>query len=176
MNGKGIGFAVGLMVGLILVVILFKIANTDKKIKSEYDERQQRIRGRAYKYAFYTMVIYQVLMIGMAIGGITLPIETYVSEFFGIFLGATVLGGYCVWHDVYWGLNNDKKRYFIIFTVCLLLNLLPVLMPAISGEFTRNGISGAPMLNIIVIIMMAILLIEMGIKHFVDKKKVDEED
>ena len=49
-------------------------------------------------------------------------------------------------------------------------------MPAISGEFARNGISGAPMLNIIVIIMMAILLIEMGIKHIVDKKKVDEED
>ena len=176
MNGKGIGFAAGLMVGLILVVVLFKIANTDRKIKSEYDERQQRIRGRAYKYAFYTMVIYQVLMIGMEIGGISLPIEAYVSEFFGIFLGVTVLGGYCVWHDVYWGLNNDKKRYFIIFGVCLLLNLLPVVMPVISGEFAKNGIGGAPMMNILVIIMMAILIIEMGIKHFVDMNKKDEED
>ena len=40
MNAKGIGFITGLIVGLILVVILFKYANTDKKIKTEYDERQ----------------------------------------------------------------------------------------------------------------------------------------
>ena len=49
-------------------------------------------------------------------------------------------------------------------------------MPAISGEFERNGIGGAPMLNILVMIMMAILLIEMGIKHFIDNRKADEED
>ena len=56
MNAKGMGFIAGLIVGLVLVVIIFRIANTDKKIKSEYDERQLRIRGKAYKYAFYTML------------------------------------------------------------------------------------------------------------------------
>ena len=175
-KGKGMGFVVGLIVGLVLVVIFFKIANTDKKIKSEYDERQQRIRGKAYKYAFYTMIMYHVFKIGLSFTGISIPVEPYVSEFFGIFLGCTVLGAYCVWNDVYWGLNNDKKRYFIIFGICLLLNLIPVVMPALSGEFERDGIGGAPMMNILVIIMMAILIIEMGIKHLIDKNKEDEED
>ena len=176
MNGKGIGFIAGLMIGLVLVAIFSKIANTDKKVKSEYDERQLRIRGKAYKYAFYTMLLYHLLMIGLYIGDITIPVDPYVTEFIGIFLGCTVLGAYCVWNDVYWGLNNNKKRYFIVFGVCLLLNLFPVIMPAISGEFERNGIGGAPMLNILVMIMMAILLIEMGIKHFIDNRKADEED
>ena len=176
MNAKGMGFIAGLIVGLVLVVILFRIINTDRKIKSEYDERQLRIRGKAYKYAFYTMLLYHLLMIGLYIGDITIPVDPYVTEFIGIFLGCTVLGAYCVWNDVYWGLNNNKKRYFIVFGVCLLLNLFPVIMPAISGEFERNGIGGAPMLNILVIIMMAILLIEMGIKHFIDNRKADEED
>ena len=52
MNGKGAGFAVGITVGVILVMVLLKMSNTDKKIKTEYDERQERIRGKAYKYAF----------------------------------------------------------------------------------------------------------------------------
>ncbi|MCR5507120.1 MAG: hypothetical protein K6F34_00385 [Lachnospiraceae bacterium] len=176
MNAKGTGFAIGLTVGIILVIILFKVANTNRKVKTEYDERQQKIRGKAYKYAFYTMVCYQLLLVGLSIAEITVPFESFVVEFFGIFLGATVLGAYCIWNDVYWGLNNDHKRYYIIFSVCLLLNLLPVLMPALRGEFARSGMSGAPMLNVIVIIMMMILIAELCIKHLVDRNKKDEED
>lgn len=176
MNGNGMGFIAGLMIGLVLVVIFFKFANMDKRVKSEYDERQQRIRGKAYKYSFYTMILYHVFMIGLSIMDISIPVQPFITEFFGIFLGCTVLGGYCVWNDVYWGLNNDKKRYFIVFGVCLLLNLIPVIMLAISGEFEKNGIGGAPMINILVIIMMAILLIEMAIKHFIDKNTEVEED
>ncbi|MCR5358058.1 MAG: hypothetical protein K6E63_11725 [Lachnospiraceae bacterium] len=176
MNGRGIGFIAGLMVGLVIVVILYKVANTDRKIKSEYDERQEKIRGKAYKIAFYTMLLYQALLIGLSIGEVSLPFEPYIAEFIGIFLSCTVLGGYCIWHDVYWGLNNDHKRYYIIFGVCLFLNLFPIVVPALRGEFARNGISGAPVLNILVMIMMAILLTELGIKHLIDKNKKDEED
>ena len=176
MNARGWGFVAGLMVGLVLVVIFYKIANTDKKIKTEYDERQQRIRGKAYKYGFYTMIFYHVLMMGLYLCGITIPVEPYVAECFGIILGCTVLGTYCVWNDVYWGLNNDHKRYYIIFGVCLLFNLIPVAVPALTGEFERHGFGGAPMINLFIMIMMAILLIELGIKHLIDKKKDDEED
>jgi hypothetical protein len=49
-------------------------------------------------------------------------------------------------------------------------------VPALSGEFARNGIGGAPMINILVIIMMVILIAELGIKHLIDKNKNDEED
>nr|MCR4806342.1 hypothetical protein [Lachnospiraceae bacterium] len=81
MNGRGWGFVAGLMVGLVLVVIFYKIANTDKKIKTEYDERQQRIRGKAYKYGFYTMILYHVLMMGLYLCDITIPVDPYVTEF-----------------------------------------------------------------------------------------------
>ncbi|MBQ7587323.1 MAG: hypothetical protein IJT37_04785 [Lachnospiraceae bacterium] len=176
MNGKGAGFVIGLIVGIILVMVLIKMANKDRRIKTEYDERQEKIRGKAYKYAFYTMIYYQVILIGLSFAELSLPIDRYVLECFGIFLSCTVLGGYCVWHDVYWGLNNDHRRYYIVFGVCLFLNLIPVIVPAIKGEFAGNGLSGAPMLNLMVIFMMVVLLAELGIKHLIDKKTEDGED
>jgi hypothetical protein len=176
MNGKGFGFALGIMVGVIVVILLFRMANTDKKIKTEYDERQEKLRGKAYKYAYYTVLIYQVIMVGLEFGEVQLPAEPYIMQFIGLVLGCTVLGGYCVWNDVYWGLNNDHRRYYIVFGVCLLLNLIPIVIPAIRGEFAKNGLSGAPMLNVLVTIMMAVLLLELGVKHLIDKKKEDEED
>ena len=176
MNAKGAGFIFGIMVGAILVLVLLKMANKDRRIKTEYDERQEKIRGRAYKYAFYTMVYYQAILVCLSFAEITLPIDSYIMEFFGIILGCTVLGGYCVWHDVYWGLNNDHRRYYIVFGVCLFLNLIPVIVPAIKGEFAGNGLSGAPMLNLMVIFMMVVLLAELGIKHLIDKKTEDGED
>ena len=63
MNGKGAGFVIGLIVGIILVMVLIKMANKDRRIKTEYDERQEKIRGKAYKYAFYTMIYYQVIFL-----------------------------------------------------------------------------------------------------------------
>ena len=122
------------------------------------------------------MMFYQILLIGLSFAEISLPIERYVLEFTGIILSCTVLGGYCVWNDVYWGLNNDHRRYYIVFGICLFLNLIPVVIPALSGEFARNGLSGAPMLNILVIFMMTVLLIELAVKHFIDKKTEDEEN
>ena len=80
MNAQGFGFIVGLIVGLILVVILFKYANTDKKVKTEYDERQEKVRGKAYMYAFYTALIVEALLSMASICGIeTLPVFLTIS-------------------------------------------------------------------------------------------------
>ena len=51
--GRASGMTVGLIVGLILAVILLKFGNTNRKFKTEYDERQKEIRGMAYTYGFY---------------------------------------------------------------------------------------------------------------------------
>jgi hypothetical protein len=58
----------------------------------------------------------------------------------------------------------------------MFLNLIPVIVPAIRGEFAKNGLSGAPMLNIMVMFMMIVLLAELGIKHLIDKKTENGED
>ena len=80
------GVAVGIFVGLIICAVLFRFANTNKKLKSEYDERQRAIRNLAYKYAFYTVMFYEVLMLVLGIGNVQIPAPAYAIHYFGIIL------------------------------------------------------------------------------------------
>ena len=177
MNAKGIGFITGLIVGLILVVILFKYANTDKKIKTEYDERQEKVRGKAYMYAFYTALIVEALLSAASLCGIEIPVKDYVLHFMGILAGCLTLGSYCVWHDVYWGMNNDRRRYGLIFVIAIFFNILAIVGPAMSGFlFEEDGKIGMPILNMAVIVMLSVFGIEYLIKNAIDKKTDKEEE
>ena len=169
MNATSLGFIIGLMVAAVLLVFIFKFANKDGKVRTEYDERQKAVRGKAYRYAFYTEIFAQVIISCIFMSNIELPIENYVLLFIGIILGCTVLATYCIWNDVYWGLNNNHKRFHIIFIAALILNILPVYFNSISGTLTENGKLGMPGLNIIVIIMMVIVYAELLIKSVMDK-------
>ena len=62
MNARSAGLAIGLFVGLIICVVIFKYWNKDGKIKTQYDEMQELVRGRAYKYAFWTLVAFEAIM------------------------------------------------------------------------------------------------------------------
>ena len=103
---KSAGVAVGIVFGLILAIALIMIANKNRKIKTEYDERQLRVRGDAYRYAYYTVVIWEVFLFILACDEIRLPIPEYVLHFAGILAGVIVLSSYCIWKDAYWGLNK----------------------------------------------------------------------
>lgn len=175
MNGMAMGFVVGLMIAAIALVFIFKYANKDGKIKTEYDERQKAVRGKAYQYAFYAEVFAQAVLMIMLMSGIELPVENYALVFIAVIFGCTVLAVYCIWNDVYWGLNNNHKRYHMVFMIAILLNLLPVLGPVFAGSLFVNGKIGLPMLNIVVLVMMFIVYIELLVKKIKDKSDSREE-
>ena len=169
------GMLIGLIIGLAIAMALFRFSNTNKKFKTEYDERQRELRGKGYMLGFYTIVFYEVFMMFLAIGEFELPITDYALHFGGIILGCIVLSAYCVWHGVYWGLNNNRKRYIIVFAVCAALNMIP-LIGLFRGEgLTADGKLGAPIVNIMVLIMMAILAIELIIKEALDRREKEED-
>ncbi len=165
------GVAVGIFVGLIICAVLFRFANTNKKLKSEYDERQRAIRNLAYKYAFYTVMFYEVLMLVLGIGNVQIPAPAYAIHFFGIILGCTVLGVYCVWKDVYWGMNNDRKRYIMVFAVAIALNLIPVIASIMGASFITDGQVNMPVINLMVLMMLFALFVTFILKRIVDKRE-----
>ena len=174
MNGniyKSAGITIGILIGLVLAVALILIANNNRKIKTEYDERQLRVRGDAYRYAFYSVIICEVILLILAIGEFTLPIPEYVLHFGGILIGCLVLSGYCIWKDAYWGLNNNRKRYGIILLVAGLLNALPLYMALSTG----SG-SDFPYVNLLTCIMLLVVGIELLLKHFLDQHAENAED
>lgn len=177
MNAQGFGFIVGIIVGIILVVILFKYANTNNKIKTEYDERQEKVRGKGYMYAFYTALIVQAIMVLASICKIEIPVEDYILHFAGILFGCLTLGIYCTWNNVYWGLNNDHRRYGLVFAIAIIINIIAIVGPAISGMlFEENGKIGLPALNIMVIFMLSVYGIVYLVRKAIDAKKDTEEE
>ena len=163
------------MVAAVIVYFLFRFANKDGKLKTEYDERQKAVRGKAYRYAFYAEIFAQVLIMWLFMSGVKLPVEDYALIFTGIILGCLVLACYSIWNDVYWGLNNDRRKYHIIFILAMALNALPVIGSAAGGSLFVNGRIGLPLLNIIVLVMMMVIYVEMIIKKILDKRADSKE-
>ena len=82
-----IGLLIGVIVGLVVAALLIRYMNRDKKWKTRYDEMQQKIRGKAYCYAFYTIMILEAIMIFVSLFEIRLPMTDAVMHFTIIVIG-----------------------------------------------------------------------------------------
>ena len=162
---KSAGLAFGIMIGLILAIALILISNNNRKVRTEYDERQLRVRGDAYRYAFYSVIICEVILLILAFGEVTLPVPDYVLHFGGILIGYLVLSTYCIWKDAYWGLNNNRRRYGIILVVAGLLNAVPLF-----GALSRRSTLDFPFVNLLTCIMLLVVGVELLLKHFLDRR------
>ena len=171
---KSAGFVIGILIGLIVAVILLKYSNTNHRTKTQYDERQKELRGKAYQAGFYTMMIYEAILLVLEICEISLPVPGYILHFAGIILGSLVLASCCIWMDVYWGLNNNRRRYGIIFLVCGILNAIPVIGAVTHGGLLQNGGASVPVVNLLVLIMMFVIGGELLVKAFLDKREAEE--
>ena len=162
---KSAGLTVGILIGLILAFALILISNNNRKVRTEYDERQIRVRGDAYRYAFYSVIICEVILLILAFGEFTPPVPEYVLHFGGILIGVLVLCTYCIWKDAYWGLNNNRRRYGIILVVAGLLNAIP-LFGALSHKTTLDF----PYVNLLTCIMLLVVGAELLLKQFLDRR------
>ena len=174
MDARSVGLAFGVMVGLILCVVLFKFWNKDGKIKTKYDEMQERARGRAYKYSFWTLAGYEILMTSVAglVGDIHM--EPFIIHFTGILISAMVHAVYSVWNDAYVGLNTNSRRFMICMFVVGLINLFSGIMAIVSGTLVIDGVLMAPFANLLCAFMFIVVGAEIAIKDRIDNK--DGED
>ncbi len=174
--GRSLGAAVGILIGIVLVVIIFKIANKNHKVKSEYDERQEIARGKGFRLAFYTIVIYAAINVVLGMAELSLPMDPAVMAFSYIIVGALVDVEYCIWNDCYWGMNNNKVRYTIAFMIIGLINLIVPIGAAINGGLILDGVLSTPGINLLCSVLLITMGITMGLKEFVDSRRVSSED
>jgi hypothetical protein len=64
----------------------------------------------------------------------------------------------------------------IVFAVCMVINAFPVIGNIAAGTLFVDGKIGLPMLNIMVLIMMAVIIITMIIKGLVNKNTGTDEE
>lgn len=161
------GVLVGILVGLVLVVILIRYIRTDKKIKAKYDERQELIRGRGFKYAFYTSLVYfgllTIAMLGLAE---IIPIPSGTLTFFGICLSVLVDAGYCIWHEAYFALNENPKRVMIAFCIIGLINLILGLF----GLHSTDPLQSQGLINLACAVLFIGIFLILLVKHMSRRK------
>ena len=169
------GLVFGLIIGLAIAAILIKAANKDGKFKTKYDERQEAVRGKAYKYSFYTLLFFEVLRIIPESGNLLTGISSFYISLFGILLGCFVLCVHSIWNGAYWGLNNNKRTYFIIFIFATIINALPVIGCLSSGGKISFNEDLSPMINVMVIVWLALIGVVALIKKMITPKEENGE-
>ena len=173
---RAVGVAVGILIGLVIAVLLVRFANKNKKYKTEYDERQLRVRGDAYRYAFYTMAVIEVILFILKLAEVSLPVHDSVLHIASVLIGCIVLCVYSIWKDAYWGINNNRKRYGVVMVVCGLLNLIPVVGAFAEGSMVQDGMITGPVINLMVCIMLLLIGFELLLKHILEKRAEQPED
>ena len=171
MSATGIGVICGIIFGLIISAIIFVICNKNGKMKTNYDERQEAIRGRGYKYAFYASYIYFVIWIVLEMGEIHIPAVTPIIVFGGIVVGILTLGIYTVFKNAYWGTNNDPVKYIVVLGIVTVINLAAGITSAMQGELVVDGVLQFQGLNILCGAMMLCLAVALLIKKFIVKEE-----
>ena len=175
MNGNlvyGLGFVLGIVIVSAIILIPMLIALTkDGRIKRKYDERQEAIRGRGFKLAFYTMIIMNMLYGFFQVACKELPIEPGAMVFIIIFMGVGVYAWYTILNDGYFALNERIPQTIVTFTIIGLANLLIGLNQIMNGDIIVDGVITYNCVNLVCGIFMLITVLVILIKQHKDKKE-----
>ena len=169
-----IGTGAGILTGIIICIIVFKLVNKDGNAKTKYDEMQERIRGKAYMYGFWAMLACEAIMLIVDTGDVKLPVEPYITHITVILIGALVQTSYSIWNDAYVGLNTNMRRFAIISILVSLLNFLIAGAAIASSRMLVDGVFQSPLANLLCGLLFCIIGIELFIKMLSDKNAKED--
>ncbi len=97
MSNYEMGFICGFITVFVLIAVITALRRK-RGVKIEYDERQLIARNAAYKYSFFTLIIYCILCGMLDVLSINWAILS-VQMFLGIFISVTVCVVICIYKD-----------------------------------------------------------------------------
>ncbi len=168
----GLGFIFGVTIVSAIIIIPMLIALTkDGKIKRKYDERQEAIRGRGFKIAFYTIITMNMLYGCFQLVCKNIPIEPGVVMFIIAIMGVGVYAWYCILNDGYFALNERIPQTLVAFTIIGIANLMIGLNHILDDSIIKDGVIGFECISIVCGIFMLITVLVILIKQHKDKRE-----
>ena len=152
--GVFVGLAAGLLAGLAFIKFLFK----KKVLDMHFDERQERARGKAFQYGFFTLLIaayaYGVsdVLLGRwcdVLTGVTLCVA----------LSLCVFAVTCILKDAYLSLREKPRTVMTMFALLSTINLGFGGMYALSGDLVEDGVLTFRAVNPIIGAAVLVILI-----------------
>ena len=153
-TGLALGVAAGILAGLLIVALLFK----KKVLDMHFDERQERARGKAFQYGFFTLLIaaYAYGISDVLLGrwcdvltGVTLCIA----------LALCVFAVTCILKDAYLSLREKPRTVMTMFALLSTINLGFGGMYALSGDLVEDGVLTFRAVNPIIGAAILVILI-----------------
>ena len=155
--GRSAGLAFGVAIGLVIAVIVIRLINKDRKLRTDYDEMQKIIRGDAYRIAFYTIVCCEAALYLATLFCGELPVDPMILHFLPIFAGITVQASCCIWKGAYVGQNTNLGRFIAFAFFISLFNLGLAALAWAHGNMVVDGILQTPFTNFLCGLIFAVL-------------------
>lgn len=165
------GWLIGIIIGIILVIILLKALNKDKAVRTKYDERQQIVRGKAYKVGFYACLIANAFLMFLATGEFGLAKLGYAAFFIPILVGLIAQVTYSIFHDGYVGLNTNMTRFIIIMALISAFNFFIGIAAYLHGDLITDGRLQGPFINLLCGTLFIIIAAELIVKRCIDSRE-----
>lgn len=169
-------FVLGFLTGLMIVVILALVVSVivKKNISpAKYDERQELVRGRAFKYAFWVLASYLCLNGLLQVGTGIEWADLMTSSFIGICLSMTVFVIACIMNDAYFAFNQKPKLYLILFGVLIAVNLTIGIINLTDRDlaFVTDGKINFHVLSFVIVVVFLAIFITLAIKTLMTKRQ-----
>ena len=107
-----------------IVIVCEKLRQN--KIRSEYDEMQLEIRGRGAWYGFYAMILYWAACFLLEQGLDVHFLTAANAVFLGVMISGSVIVGYSILHDSYYGMNRAGSRNAAFLAVVAVIEVVAV--------------------------------------------------
>lgn len=166
-----IGLLAGLAIGGILLALIFKVTKKDGSMKCKYDERQQIIRGKGFKYAFFTLVFYNFLAAVISGAMEKQYIKSEVLMIAGILIGVLVYASYCIWNEGYFSINENPKRVMIAFAIIAVINIGLGISNILHHRVFENGVLTIHCLNLLCAMMMVMIFLVLAVKYICKQRE-----
>lgn len=167
------GFIIGAAVVLVIGLIIHLIYRTQRIPLNEYDERQLVIRGNGFKYAFFTVLIGNLVFAAVSEVMKTQIFTPSTGYFASVMAAFLVFLSYCIWNDAYLTRNEKPVPMIIIFAVVGGINLLLGVLHIVDGTFIENGRVSDCIINLICGIVFVVLALVGLSKEIQSRREAD---
>jgi len=159
------GLAFGIVTALIIFALVWKFSK--KTMKGKFDERQELVRGRGYKYASFTLLgLITLDLLAEGLGAFaTLPVTRELALFFIILTGVMVYALYCIKNDSYFGVGTDYRTYRAVMWVIVVCNAVSAFSGLRSGAIVDGKLAFGPFSALLFVLAFAIILISLSVKQ-----------
>ena len=174
-------YAAGLAVGIIAAIVFFGIIwkFNKNKMKGKFDERQELVRGRGYKYACFTLL--GLLTLDLLLESFRafeiLPVTRELFLFFILLVGVMVYALYCIRNDSYFGVGMDTRTYRAVMWIVIVCNAISAVSGLMDGGAMVDGkLAFGPWAALVFVIAFVILMTSLKVRSRSAALEESEED